>query len=112
MTSDTSDEKEAGTTMAEDSPPKNTSRFSNLEALGDGRYYLDACGYACPYPEVLTKRAIEALSPGDILEAATDNVPSFETMPAAAEKLGCDVLKTINVDETVRKFIIEIKGSQ
>ncbi|MDP6627525.1 MAG: sulfurtransferase TusA family protein [Methanopyri archaeon] len=78
-----------------------------LEELEKGRYALDALGYSCPYPEVLTRRALKTLSSGDVLEVVTDNVPSFDTILSAAEKLGCTVLETTDVDKTSRKIIIK-----
>jgi tRNA 2-thiouridine synthesizing protein A len=78
----------------------------SLKPVGKGRYTMDARGYTCPYPELFARRALETLSSGDVLEFVIDNVPSCETVPAAAEELGHRVLKVSKVDEVTWKIVI------
>ena len=59
----------------------------NLQKIGEKRYSLDVRGYVCPYPQLLTMRALARLSPYDILEVILDNPPSVrDIQPALKEK--------------------------
>lgn len=50
---------------------------------------LDVLGRVCPYPLVLTKKAMEKLSSGQILKVVTDAPASAEdSLPRWAEKQG------------------------
>lgn len=50
---------------------------------------VDVLGRVCPYPLVMTKKAIEKLSAGDILKIMTDAPASAEdSIPRFAEKQG------------------------
>lgn len=50
---------------------------------------LDTLGRVCPYPLVLTKKAVEKLSSGQILKVLCDAPASAEdTLPRWAEKQG------------------------
>jgi len=50
---------------------------------------LDVLGRVCPYPLVMTKKALEKLSSGDILKVMTDAPASAEdSLPRFAEKQG------------------------
>lgn len=80
---------------------------ASLRFVEKGKYSLDARGYTCPYPEVLARRALEAIASGDVLELFTDNVPSCESIPAAAEELGHKVLEVSKVEENVWKIAIQ-----
>lgn len=79
----------------------------SLKLIEEGRYSLDARGYTCPYPEVFARRALEKLAPGDVFELIVDNVPSCETVPAAAKVLGHNVLEVSKVGESVWKIVIQ-----
>ncbi|MBM4141218.1 MAG: sulfurtransferase TusA family protein [Nitrospira sp.] len=50
---------------------------------------LDVLGKVCPYPLVMTKKALEKLPSGAILKVLTDSPPSAEdSLPRLCEKLG------------------------
>jgi tRNA 2-thiouridine synthesizing protein A len=50
---------------------------------------LDVMGRVCPYPLVLTKKAVEKMGSGDILKVLCDAPASAEdTIPRWAEKQG------------------------
>jgi tRNA 2-thiouridine synthesizing protein A len=50
---------------------------------------LDVLGRVCPYPLVLTKKAMEKLSSGDVLKILCDAPASAEdSIPRFAEKQG------------------------
>lgn len=78
-----------------------------LKLVKGGHYSLDAKGYTCPYPEIFTRRALEKLKPGDVFELIVDNLPSCETVPAAARELGHKVLEVTKIDETTWKIVIQ-----
>ncbi len=79
----------------------------SLKPVGKGRYTMDARGYTCPYPELFARRALEKLASGDVLEFIIDNVPSCETVPAAAEELGHKVSEVTKIDEVSWKITIK-----
>ena len=39
-----------------------------FEKQGDGRYRLDVTGYVCPHPQLYTKKALEKIGRGEVLE--------------------------------------------
>jgi len=55
---------------------------------------LDTKGQVCPMPAVLTKRKIESLKVGQILEVTGDFAPSLENIEKWARNHGHDVLET------------------
>ncbi len=58
---------------------------------------LDVLGRVCPYPLVLTKKAVEKLAPGQVLKILCDAPASAEdSLPRFAEKGGfpIEVVKT------------------
>lgn len=63
-----------------------------LQKIGEKRYSLDVRGYVCPYPQLLTMRALESLSSYDILEVILDNLPSVRDIPPAIKEKGFEVL--------------------
>jgi tRNA 2-thiouridine synthesizing protein A len=63
------------------------SRF-RLQTIGEKRYLLDVRGQVCPYPELLTLRAVNSLSLGDTLEVITDNPPSVRDVPLTLKERG------------------------
>jgi TusA-related sulfurtransferase len=61
------------------------------QQVGVNRYLLNVKRQTCPYPHLLTCRAIDALSPGDTLEVHLDNPPSVRDIPPALRSRGYDV---------------------
>ncbi len=55
---------------------------------------LDTKGQVCPMPVVLTKRKIESLKVGQILEVTGDCVPSRENIEKWARNHGHEILET------------------
>lgn len=59
---------------------------------------VDARGFSCPEPVIMTRRAIEA---GQFpIEVLVESVTSRENVRRAAEKLGC----AVQVEETGDEF--------
>lgn len=59
-----------------------------FEKTEEGRYRLNVNGYVCPHPQIYTKKALEKLSSGDILELLFDNPSSGESIEAMIENDG------------------------
>ncbi len=54
---------------------------------------LDTTGQVCPMPAVLTKRKLDSLKPGQILEVSGDCGPSLENIEKWAKNNGHEVLE-------------------
>jgi tRNA 2-thiouridine synthesizing protein A len=64
-----------------------------FEKKNEGVYLLDCQGYVCPHPQMYTKKALEKLQPGDVLEVVFDNPSSSESISAMAESAGHEILE-------------------
>ncbi len=64
-----------------------------FEKVSDGKYMLDVCGYVCPHPQIYTKKSIEKINEGDILEVIFDNPSSKETIVQMCEQAGHELLE-------------------
>lgn len=62
-----------------------------FEKKGEGTYTLDVCGYVCPHPQIYTKKSIEKINSGDIVELTFDNPSSGETIVQMCEAAGHDI---------------------
>ncbi len=79
-----------------------------LQKEGEGRYSIDVRGHVCPYPELLTLRALQSLSTGDTLEVILDNPPSLRDIPITIEKRGYGKPDILRVDKGKWKIIVQI----
>ncbi|MEJ5211479.1 MAG: sulfurtransferase TusA family protein [Burkholderiales bacterium] len=57
---------------------------------------VDAIGDSCPRPQLMTKKAMGELSPGQVLEVLVDNPTSMEALPPMCAELHCEHLGTVN----------------
>lgn len=64
-----------------------------FEKLDEGRYLLDVHGYVCPHPQVYTKKALEKMEAGELLEIVFDNPSSAESIAAMCEAEGNEILE-------------------
>ena len=64
-----------------------------FEKKGAGTYFLDCQGYVCPHPQIYTKKALERLQPGDVLELQFDNASSSETISAMMDVSGNEIIE-------------------
>lgn len=55
---------------------------------------LDASGLACPMPIVKTKKALNAMAPGQVLRVVATDSGSVEDMAAFAEQTGNALLQS------------------
>lgn len=73
----------------------------DLRRLPNGEYLLDLRGMVCPYPVLYTRKALEKLKAGEVLQVVLDNPPSLETVPASVKASGNDVLEVKEVEPAV-----------
>ena len=59
-----------------------------FEKIGDGAYKLDVQGYVCPHPQLYTKKGLEKMKQGEILEVVFDNPSSGESIAAMCQAQG------------------------
>ncbi|RMG01204.1 MAG: sulfurtransferase TusA family protein [Nitrospirae bacterium] len=64
-----------------------------FEKKGEGRYLLDVKGYVCPHPQIYTKKALEKLQAGDILDVVFDNPSSSESITAMCDTNGNEIVE-------------------
>jgi len=64
-----------------------------FEKKSEGLYALDVCGYVCPHPQLYTKKALEKMKGGELLELVFDNASSGESISAMCESIGNDVVE-------------------
>jgi tRNA 2-thiouridine synthesizing protein A len=53
-----------------------------FEKKGEGIYELDVRGYVCPHPQLYTKKVLQKLVKGDVVEVLFDNPSSSESIEA------------------------------
>jgi tRNA 2-thiouridine synthesizing protein A len=80
----------------------------NLQSIDERHYSLDIRGYVCPYPELLTLKALHSLSIGDVLEVILDNPPSVRDIPIGIEKRGYKMPEVYRVDKETWKIRVQI----
>lgn len=64
-----------------------------FEKTGEGTYLLDVCGYVCPHPQLYTKKSLEKMAEGEILELIFDNPSSAETIVQMCDQGGHEILE-------------------
>lgn len=66
--------------------------------VSEGQYQLDVCGYVCPHPQLYTKKALEKMNDGDVLEIVFDNPSSGESIAAMIDTTGDEVMDQLGQD--------------
>ena len=61
----------------------------------EGVYSLDVTGYVCPHPQIYTKKALEKIHGGDVLEVIFDNPSSSESVSAMCDSNGNEIIEKI-----------------
>ncbi len=64
-----------------------------FEKTGEGTYMLDVCGFVCPHPQLYTKKSLEKIAEGDVIEVIFDNPSSKETIIQMCEQAGNEILE-------------------
>lgn len=64
-----------------------------FEKVEDGLYRLDVNGYVCPHPQIYTKKALEKINSGDVIELIFDNPSSGESIATMCDNTGDDIVE-------------------
>lgn len=56
---------------------------------------VDCLGVSCPRPQLMTKKAINDVAIGDIIEVLADNPSSVEALPPLCDELDATHLETV-----------------
>jgi tRNA 2-thiouridine synthesizing protein A len=56
---------------------------------------VDCIGDSCPRPQLMTKKAVGKIAPGEIIEVMVDNPSSMEALPPMCDELDATHLETI-----------------
>jgi tRNA 2-thiouridine synthesizing protein A len=67
---------------------------------------LDCRGLKCPMPIIKTKKELESLEPGQVLEVLGTDVGTKNDLPGFAEKSGNEFLQTIEDPEGFFRFYL------
>ena len=62
----------------------------------EGVYLLDVKGYVCPHPQLFTKKSLEKMKPGDVLNLVFDNPSSAESIISMCEAEGNEIMEREN----------------
>jgi tRNA 2-thiouridine synthesizing protein A len=79
-----------------------------FEKVEEGKYMLDVCGFVCPHPQIYTKKSLEKVESGDVVEVIFDNPSSGETIIQMCEAAGNEVLE--NKQEAGKTIFVIKKG--
>ncbi len=69
-----------------------------FEKKADGVFLLDVKGYVCPHPQIYTKKALEKVDAGDVIEVAFDNPSSGESIATMCDNKGDEIIEKIQED--------------
>lgn len=64
-----------------------------FEKTSEGNFLLDVTGYVCPHPQIYTKKALEKVATGDIVEIVFDNPSSSESISAMCDSSGNEIIE-------------------
>jgi tRNA 2-thiouridine synthesizing protein A len=64
-----------------------------FEKKTEGNYLLDVKGYVCPHPQIYTKKALEKIKPGDVLQVIFDNPSSGESISTMCDNMGNEIIE-------------------
>jgi len=64
-----------------------------FEKKSEGVYLLDVQGYVCPHPQIYTKKAMEKLKTGEVVEVVFDNPSSSESISAMMDSNGNEIFE-------------------
>lgn len=64
-----------------------------FEKKGEGVFLLDVTGYVCPHPQIYTKKALEKINSGDVVEIVFDNPSSSESIAAMCDANGNEIIE-------------------
>ncbi len=68
-----------------------------FEKIADGLYLLDVKGYVCPHPQIYTKKALDKIKAGDVIELVFDNPSSGESITTMCDNNGDEIIEKSKV---------------
>lgn len=77
-----------------------------FEKQGDGQFLLDVRGFVCPQPQLYTKKCLEKIASGDVLEIVFDNPSSEESITSFLENSGDDIVEK-HVDGSLYRYKVK-----
>jgi len=66
---------------------------------------VDCLGVSCPRPQLMTKKAINEIAIGEVIEVLADNPSSVEALPPMCDELDATHLETIKASNCWRIYI-------
>ena len=79
-----------------------------LKKVDEKRYSLDLRGVVCPYPQLLTLRALNQLDSGNILEVTLDNPPSVRDIQLALENKNYKISEVSKVSKEAWRIVTSL----
>lgn len=64
-----------------------------VEKREDGTFTLDCQGFVCPHPQIYTKKVLDQMSPGSVLEVVFDNPSSSESITGMCRSAGHEIFQ-------------------
>lgn len=82
------------------SKPAEAPANGHAVTLSDGLTYMiaqtvDCIGDSCPRPQLMTKKAVNAVAGGGVVEVLLDNPTSVEALPPMCAELAATHLATV-----------------
>jgi len=84
------------------------SKKFDVQKIGEKLYSLDVRGSVCPYPQILTLRALNSLPSDSILEVILDNPPSVRDIPPVLKEKKYEV-EVADVAKGTWKIVVSRK---
>jgi tRNA 2-thiouridine synthesizing protein A len=83
------------------------AREETLPGYGRVRiaYVVDCMGAMCPRPQLLTKKILEQIAEGEVIEVITDNPAAAEAFPWLAETLASTYLLSVREHDCWRLYL-------
>lgn len=66
---------------------------------------VDCLGVSCPRPQLMTKKAINEIAIGEVIEVLADNPSSVEALPPMCDELDATHLETVKASNCWRIYI-------
>jgi tRNA 2-thiouridine synthesizing protein A len=64
-----------------------------VEKREDGTFTLDCQGFVCPHPQIYTKKVLDQMSSGSVLEVVFDNPSSSESITSMCRSAGHEIFQ-------------------
>ena len=64
-----------------------------FERQAEGQFLLDVRDMSVPHPQIYTKKALEKMKSGDVLEIIFDNPSSSESIAAMINSMGNELIE-------------------